>query len=131
MGNSAWIHPSDTILATRRLYVNTALRFFIDVQNGRKQSFAQMTDVMYDLIQFSSTMMFLAFVRYMLQLRQGVKNTPAHVHESYSCRYNILCVHIMARYIWAPCGALGHGGGDDEDEDDDDDDDGDDDDDSA
>ena len=25
----------------------------------------------------------------MLQLRQGVKNTPAHVHDSYSCWYNM------------------------------------------
>lgn len=27
MSNSAWIHPSETILATRCLYINTALRF--------------------------------------------------------------------------------------------------------
>ena len=27
VSNSAWIHPSDTILATRCLYINTALRF--------------------------------------------------------------------------------------------------------
>ena len=27
VSNFAWIHPSDTILATRRLYINTALRF--------------------------------------------------------------------------------------------------------
>ena len=61
----------------------------IEVQNGRKQSFSQMTEVKNDWIQFSSTMMFSVFVRYMLQLRQGVKNTPAHVHESCSCWYNI------------------------------------------
>ena len=30
------------------------------------------------------------FVKYMLQLRQGVKNTPAHAHELYSCWYNML-----------------------------------------
>ena len=53
VSNSAWIHPSDTILATRCLYINTALRFSIGVQDFRRQSFVQMTDVIHDLIQFS------------------------------------------------------------------------------
>ena len=44
-----------------------------------------MTDVIHDLIQFSYTLLLSMFVKYMLQLRQGVKNTPAHVHEPYSC----------------------------------------------
>ena len=44
-----------------------------------------MTDVIHDLIQFSYTMILSMFVKYMLQLRQGVKNTSAHVHELYSC----------------------------------------------
>lgn len=30
----------------------------------------------------------------MLQLRQGVKNTPAHVHDLYSCWYN-MSVHSV------------------------------------
>ena len=72
------------VCTSTRHYVSS-----IDVQNSRNQSFVQMTGVIYDLIQLSSTMMFSVFVRYMLQLRQGVKNTPAHVHESYSCWYNI------------------------------------------
>ena len=64
--------------------------FSIDVQDFRRQSFVQMTDVIHDLIQFSYTMILSMFVKYMLQLRQGVKNTPAHVHELYSCSYNML-----------------------------------------
>ena len=64
--------------------------FSIDVQDFRRQSFVQMTDVIHDLIQFSYTMILSMFVKYMLQLRQGVKNTPAHVHELYSCLYNML-----------------------------------------
>ena len=86
MSNSAWIHPSDTILATRCLYINTALRFFDRcTEFSKARFFAQMTDVIHDLIQFSYTLLLSMFVKYMLQLRQGVKNTPAHVHEPYSC----------------------------------------------
>ena len=55
--------------------------FSIDVQDFRRQSFVQMTGVIHDLIQFSYTMILSMFVKYMLQLRQGVKNTPAHAHE--------------------------------------------------
>ena len=45
----------------------------------------------------------------MMMMMMIVKNTPADVHESYSCWYNISAysvVHIMAPYIWAPYRAL-------------------------
>ena len=84
MSNFAWIHPSDNSGYKMSVHQH-GTTFSIDVQDFRRQSFVQMTDVIHDLIQFSYTMILSMFVKYMLQLRQGVQNTPAHVHELYSC----------------------------------------------
>ena len=57
--------------------------FSIGVQDFRRQSFVQMTDVIHDLIQFSYTMILSMFMRYMLQLRQGVR-IHLHMYMSYT-----------------------------------------------